>query len=50
MPQPAFLLANAPTLTLFRIEDDILITDTGYENLTTAIKNLQEVEAAVSSA
>ncbi|GJN81634.1 hypothetical protein PLIIFM63780_005169 [Purpureocillium lilacinum] len=32
-----------------RIEDNILVTETGYENLTTAIKEAAEIEATVAS-
>ncbi|KAL3954558.1 hypothetical protein ACCO45_010121 [Purpureocillium lilacinum] len=32
-----------------RIEDNILVTETGYENLTTAIKEATEIEATVAS-
>lgn len=28
-----------------RIEDNVLVTETGYENLTTAIKERSEIEA-----
>lgn len=31
------------------IEDNILVTETGHENLTAAIKEPAEVEAAVAS-
>ena len=32
-----------------RIEDNILVTATGYENLTTAIKEANEVEAVMAA-
>jgi Xaa-Pro dipeptidase len=31
-----------------RIEDNILITKTGYENLTTAIKDVDEMEKMIN--
>lgn len=30
-----------------RIEDNILITDNGYENLTTAVKDVEEMERII---
>jgi Xaa-Pro dipeptidase len=33
-----------------RIEDNILITKTGYENLTTAIKDVAEMEKIINGA
>jgi Xaa-Pro dipeptidase len=33
-----------------RIEDNILITKDGYENLTTAIKDVDEMETIINSA
>lgn len=34
-------------LTISRLEDNILVTQTGYENLTTVPKTAAEVEALV---
>jgi hypothetical protein len=34
-------------LTGWRIVDNILITDDGYENLTTAIKDVDEIERVI---
>lgn len=31
-----------------RIEDNILITKTGYENLTTAVKDVDEMEKLIN--
>jgi Xaa-Pro dipeptidase len=31
-----------------RIEDNVLVTETGYENLTTVIKELSDVEALLA--
>ena len=33
-----------------RIEDNILVTETGHENLTTAIKNVGEMEKIIKGA
>jgi Xaa-Pro dipeptidase len=33
-----------------RIEDNILITKTGYENLTTAVKDVAEMEKLINGA
>lgn len=32
-----------------RIEDNILITEDGYENLTTAVKDVGEMERIINS-
>jgi len=31
-----------------RIEDDLVITDTGYENLSNAPKTIEEIEATIN--
>lgn len=31
-----------------RIEDNILVTDDGYENLTTAVKDVKEMERIIN--
>lgn len=36
-------------LTRCSIEDNILVTETGYENLTTAIKEAGQLEALMAS-
>ena len=33
-----------------RIEDNLLITETGYENLTDAVKSVDEMEKIINSA
>ncbi len=33
-----------------RIEDNLLVTETGYENLTTAVKERAEIEALAAGA
>jgi Xaa-Pro dipeptidase len=36
-------------LTFFRIEDNVVITKEGAENLTTALKDADEIERIISS-
>lgn len=45
----SFFITLIPILTRYSIEDNILVTETGYENLTTAIKEPSQLEALMAS-
>ena len=45
----ALLMCNAIPNIVRRIEDNILITKTGFENLTLAIKDPAEIERIMAS-